>query len=83
MGHLDHLIGSKDEDLQFLPALASDEPVESTKEARRRFDEREKLALIEEPGEASNAHRIDVAGTHYESQTPNEIAMSILPLFGL
>jgi hypothetical protein len=77
---IDHIIGCKDEELRALPDLTN---LSIVKDARRRFTEREKLALIEEDGEASNTHRIDVKGTHYESQTPAEIAMSILPLKGL
>lgn len=79
---LDHLLGAKDEEIRMLPDLAPKRAALS-KAARRRFDEREKLALIEEPGEASNADRIDVAGTHYETQSASEIAMSILPMLGL
>lgn len=55
----------------------------SSKEARRDFSEREKMALIDEDGEAHNAHKVDVKGTHYETQTPSEIAMMIMPLKGL
>ena len=77
---LSHLIGSKDEEVRFLPDL-SKKPID--KESRRDFSEREKWALIEEEGEAHNAAKIDVKGTHYESQSANEIAMMIMPLKGL
>lgn len=77
---LSHLIGSKDDDVRFLPDLSA---TTITKDARRHFTEREKLSLIEERGAASNAHKIDVKGTHYENQSPDEIAMAILPLKGL
>ena len=77
---LSHLIGSKDEDVRFLPDL-SKKSIE--KDSRRDFSEREKLALIEEDGEAHNAHKVDVKGTHYENQTAAEIALMILPLKGL
>lgn len=53
------------------------------KQARKHFTEWEKLALIDEQGEASNLDKLDVTGTHYETQTPSEIALSILPLKGL
>ena len=78
--NLSHIIGSKDEEVHFLPDL-SISPI--GKEARRDFSEREKWALIEEDGEAHNASKIDVKGTHYESQTADEIAMMIMPLKGL
>ena len=52
------------------------------KESRRDFSEREKWALIEEDGEAHNARKIDVKGTHYENQSADEIAMLIMPLKG-
>lgn len=77
---LAHLIGSKDERLRFLPDLHKSA---ISKEARRRFNEREKLALIEEEGAASNAHRIDVRNTHYESQSAQDIALLMMPLKGL
>lgn len=76
---LSHLIGSKDEDVHFLPDL-SNKSID--KESRRNFSEREKWALIEEDGEAHNAHKVDVKGTHYENQTADEIAMLIMPLKG-
>lgn len=76
---LAHIVGSKDEELHFLPDLNGG----FQKESRRNFSEREKWALIEEDGEATNARKIDVKGTHYETQSPAEIAMSILPLMGL
>ena len=76
---LSHIIGSKDEDVRFLPDL-SKKPIE--KDARRDYSEREKWALIEEEGEAHNASKIDVTGTHYEGQTPQEIAQMIMPLKG-
>jgi DNA polymerase elongation subunit (family B) len=76
---LSHLIGSKDEDVRFLPTLHTG----IEKDARRQFSEREKYALIEEDGEASNAHKVDVKGTHYESQDASEIALTMLPLMGL
>ena len=77
---LSHIIGSKDEDVRFLPDLSKKS---IDKESRRNFTEREKWALIEEDGEAHNAAKIDVAGTHYENQSANEIAMMIMPLKGL
>lgn len=67
---LSHLIGSKDETVRFLPDL-SFRGIE--KDARRDFSEREKYALIEEDGQASNAHKIDVKGTHYEDQSATDI----------
>ena len=76
---LSHIIGSKNEDIHFLPDLSN----KITKETRRDFSEREKWALIEEDGEAHNARKIDVKGTHYENQTADEIAMLIMPLKGL
>jgi len=76
---LSHLIGDKDEDVSFLPAIVNG----FQKDARRHFTEREKLALIEENGEAANVHRLNIKGTHYENQTAAEIAMSIMPLKGL
>lgn len=76
---LAHVIGSKTEDLHFLPDLKGG----FQKDSRRNFSEREKWALIEEDGNATNAQKIDVKGTHYENQTPAEIAMSIMPLLGL
>lgn len=65
---LSHLIGAKDEAVRFLPDLS---PME--KDARRNFSEREKYALIEEDGAASNAHKIDTKGTHYEDQSASDI----------
>jgi hypothetical protein len=69
---LSHLIGSKDETVRFLPDLS---PQAIVKDARRNFSEREKYALIEEDGAATNAHKIDVKGTHYEDQSINDIYM--------
>lgn len=77
---LSHLIGSKNESINFLPDL-SVRGIE--KDARRNFSELDKFALIEEDGQASNAHKIDVKGTHYENQSADEIAMMILPMKGL
>jgi hypothetical protein len=79
---LSHIIGSKDEDVRFLPDLSQDS-AQISKESRRNFSEREKWALIEEDGEAHNAMKIDVKGTHYENQSADEIAMLIMPLKGL
>lgn len=76
---LSHLIGSKDEDVRFLPDL-SKTPIE--KDSRRHFTEMEKLSLIEEDGAATNSHKVDVKGTHYETQSADEIALMILPLKG-
>lgn len=78
--NLSHIIGTKDEEVRFLPDLS---PKTIEKDSRRHFTEREKWALIEEDGQAVNATKIDVAGTHYENQTPAEIAMTIMPLKGL
>lgn len=80
MEDLKHLLGTKEEKLNFLPSF-NDGPME--KNARRHFNEREKIALIEEPGQASNRSRIDVAGTHYEDSSVAEIAQMIMPLKGL
>lgn len=81
MDELNFLLGDKNESLRFLPEL--DEPQTMTKDARRHFNEREKISLIEEDGQASNRGKIDVAGTHYEDSSVNEIAQMILPLKGL
>lgn len=78
---LSHIIGSKDEAVRFLPDLSKPRNIE--KDARRDFSEREKYALIEEDGAASNAHKIDTKGTHYETQSASEIAMMIMPMKGL
>lgn len=77
---LSHLLGTKDEEITFLPDLSHEG---LNKVARRHFTEREKIALIEEDGAASNAHKVDVKGTHYENQSASEIAMMILPMLGL
>lgn len=81
MDNLNFLLGDKSETLSFLPSL--NEPSKMTKDARRKFNEREKIALIEEDGQASNRSKIDVQGTHYESSSASEIAQMILPLKGL
>ena len=78
--NLSHIIGSKDEEVRFLPDL-SKKSIE--KDARRHFTEREKWALIEEDGQAVNTTKLDIAGTHYETQSVAEIAMAIMPLKGL
>lgn len=78
-GDLSHIIGAKDEEISLLPDLA----MGIEKDSRRHFTEREKLALIEEDGEASNATKLDIAGTHYENQSSADIAMMIMPLKGL
>ena len=76
---LSHLIGSKDETVRFLPDLS---PQRIEKDARRSFSEREKYALIEEDGDASNAHKIDVKGTHYEDQSVTDIYL-MMPIRGI
>ena len=81
MDNLNFLLGDKNEDLRFLPVLEESEAI--TKNARRNFNEREKIALIEEDGAASNRTKIDVAGTHYEDSSASEIAQMIMPLKGL
>lgn len=81
MDNLNFLLGDKSESIKFLPDI--DEPGTIIKDSRRRFNEREKIALIEEDGQASNRSKIDVAGTHYESSSASEIAQMILPLKGL
>lgn len=81
MDNLNFLLGDKGETLSFLPEL--DGSTSITKDARRHFNEREKIALIEEDGQASNRIKIDVAGTHYEDSSVSEIAQMILPLKGL
>lgn len=80
---LSHLIGTKDEDVHFLPDLSPTSEGGIEKDARRHFTEREKNALIDEDGEAHNAHKMDTAGTHYENQSAADIAMMIMPLKGL
>lgn len=77
---LGHVLGSKDETVRFLPDL-SRKTIQ--KDARKDYSEMEKHALIEEDGQASNRSKVDVKGTHYESQSAAEIAMSIMPLKGL
>lgn len=79
--NLNFLLGDKNEELSFLPNLEESSSI--TKDSRRHFNEREKIALIEEDGQASNRAKIDVAGTHYEDSSANEIAQMILPLKGL
>lgn len=80
MDNLNYLLGDKNEELNFLPDL---DDSKITKDARRHFNEREKVALIEEDGQASNRVKIDVTGTHYEDSSVSEIAQMILPLKGL
>lgn len=76
---LAHILGSKDESLRMLPDLSSG----ISKDSRRHYNELEKISLIEEDGEASNKHKMDIKGTHYETQSAAEIAMQIMPLKGL
>lgn len=74
---LSHLIGSKDERFSFLPALPT------VKEARRDYSFSEKSALIEENPDkrARNQGKLDLAGTHYISSTPEELDDLTNPLF--
>lgn len=74
---LSHLIGAKDEAISFLPALPA------VKEARRDFSYSEKSALIEEAPDrrARNQGKLDLAGTHYVSSTPEELDDLTNPLF--
>lgn len=74
-----HVLGFASEEVRSLPEF----PDGLTKEARRHFSEAEKLALIEEPGEASNKRKLRIKGTHYESNSTSEIAQMIMPLKGL
>lgn len=76
-----HVLGFASEDIRSLPEFEVEGGL--TKEARKNFSEREKLALIDEPGEASNKHRLRIKGTHYESNSTSEIAQMIMPLKGL
>lgn len=81
MSEFDHVLGSKGEEITFLPSL--DEPAGISKEARRDFNSFEKQSLIDEDGQASNRVKIDVKGTHYETSSTSEIAQMIMPLKGL
>lgn len=74
-----HVLGFASEEVRSLPEF----PEGLTKESRRNFSEAEKLALIEEPGSASNKHRLRIKGTHYEDNSSSEIAQMIMPLKGL
>lgn len=74
-----HVLGFAAEDVKSLPEF----PEGLSKEARRHFSEAEKLALIEEPGNASNRRKLRIKGTHYESNSTSEIAQMIMPLKGL
>lgn len=74
-----HVLGFASEEVRSLPEF----PDGLTKEARRNFSEAEKLALIEEPGEASNKRKLRIKGTHYETNSTSEIAQMIMPLKGL
>lgn len=75
-----HVLGFASEEVRSLPEF----PAEGlTKEARRNFSEAEKLALIEEPGDASNKRKLRIKGTHYENNSTSEIAQMIMPLKGL
>lgn len=81
MSDFQYILGFKDEEINFLPALEEAEGIK--KDARKSFNPLEKQALIEEDGSASNRSKIDVAGTHYEHSTASEIAQMIMPLKGL
>lgn len=81
MSDFRHVLGNKEEILEFLPDLEEAEGI--VKDARRNFNPLEKQALIEEDGQASNRQKIDVAGTHYEHSSASEIAQMIMPLKGL
>lgn len=64
-------------------ALLRDTPPVARKEARKRnWSEAEKLAIIDEPGEARNKNRLDLAGTMYETgDGPDDLIL--FPLFDL
>lgn len=81
MSDFQHLLGVKNDEISFLPALEESEGIK--KDARRNFNALEKQSLIDESGSATNHHKIDVAGTHYEDSTASEIAQMIMPLKGL
>jgi hypothetical protein len=51
------------------------------KDARRRYTPAERAALIEENGRASNAHKLDLEGTHYRDL--DEDLLLVMPLFSL
>lgn len=74
-----HVLGFAAEEVRSLPEF----PEGLTKEARRNFSEAEKLALIDEPGDASNKRKLRIKGTHYENNSVGEIAQMIMPLKGL
>lgn len=80
MSDFQYLLGVKNDKINFLPSL-EEEGIQ--KNARREFNSLEKQSLIDESGNATNHHKIDVAGTHYEDSTASEIAQMIMPLKGL
>ena len=68
MDQFRHVIGSASETISMLPKL----PV--SKIARRHLTDIERQALVEEEGEASNKHKLDLAGTMYEDFSADDIA---------
>ena len=80
---INHLIGSKNEEIRILPNYNEG----FSKDARRsRLNGLQKRALIEESWgtTASNfVEKGDISNTHYEKHNKSEIAMMIMPLKGL
>lgn len=65
-----HIIGSSNQPISFLPKLAG-----------KKFTPGEKASLVNEAGDASNKHKLQLEGTHYVNKSKEDLDVMTWSLF--